>query len=99
MCPFLNLGKSGVSPDEAVNLYKHIKDNLKCLDVQGVMEIGSGDFDYSQGQSNPDFDCLLDIREKILAENPQLNPVLFTVSMGMSNDFEEAVGVPDLLLF
>lgn len=87
-----------MTPDEAVSLYKHIKANLNLLDVQGVMEIGSGDFDYSLGQPNPDFECLLDIREKILAADSKLSPEFFTVSMGMSNDFEEAVRRSDLLL-
>lgn len=61
------------------------------MDAQGVMEIGSGDFDYSQGQPNPDFECLLHIRQQILAEQPQLSADSLTISMGMSNDFEEAV--------
>lgn len=80
-----------MAPSEAVSLYKHIKENLNWLDVRGVMEIGSGDFDYTQGKPNPDFECLLRIREQILAEHTQLDNESFIVSMGMSNDFEEAV--------
>lgn len=87
------LGKSGLNPSEVVTLYKHIRENLDTLQVQGLMEIGSGDFDYSQGLPNPDFQCLLDIREKILAEEPQVDVATFHISMGMSNDFEEAVGL------
>ncbi|XP_065372175.1 pyridoxal phosphate homeostasis protein [Calliphora vicina] len=81
--------KNGVQPSEASSLYKFIKENLKQLDVKGVMTIGAFGFDYSQGP-NPDFVKLMEVHKQICKEN-QLNDAELQVSMGMSDDFEKAI--------
>ena len=83
------LAKNGVPPCEASTLYKFIKENLKQLDVKGIMTIGAFGHDYSQGP-NPDFIKLMEVHKQICQEN-QLNEADLEVSMGMSDDFEKAV--------
>ncbi|KAM7360094.1 pyridoxal phosphate homeostasis protein isoform 1-T2 [Cochliomyia hominivorax] len=81
--------KNGVQPGEASALFKFIKENLKQLDVKGVMTIGAFGHDYSQGP-NPDFIKLMEVHKTICQEN-QLNEADLKVSMGMSDDFEKAI--------
>lgn len=81
--------KNGVPPSEAPTLYKFIKDNLKQLNIQGIMTIGAFGHDYTQGP-NPDFIALMQVHKQICEEN-QLAPADVQVSMGMSDDFEKAI--------
>ncbi|XP_039961451.1 pyridoxal phosphate homeostasis protein [Bactrocera tryoni] len=81
--------KNGVPPSEAPALYKHIKENLKHLQLEGVMTIGAFGFDYSTGP-NPDFVSLINVHKQICEEN-NLDPEAVQVSMGMSDDFEHAI--------
>lgn len=83
------LAKNGIEPNEAPRLYKHIKENLTNLQVDGVMTIGAFGHDYTKGQ-NPDFVCLMQVHRQI-CEDYHLKPEEVQVSMGMSDDFEKAV--------
>lgn len=53
------------------------------------MTIGKFGHDYTLGP-NPDFVCLLDCHNKVCNEF-NLTPENFQISMGMSDDFEQAV--------
>lgn len=46
--------KNGISTDKAIDLYKHIIENCKHLEVIGLMTIGQYGYDCTQGP-NPDF--------------------------------------------
>ncbi|XP_053954700.1 pyridoxal phosphate homeostasis protein isoform X1 [Anastrepha ludens] len=81
--------KNGVEPNAAPTLYKYIKENLKNLQLEGVMTIGAFGFDYSKGP-NPDFISLMSVHNQICTENG-LEPSAVQVSMGMSDDFEKAI--------
>uniref|UniRef100_W8BT16 Pyridoxal phosphate homeostasis protein n=1 Tax=Ceratitis capitata TaxID=7213 RepID=W8BT16_CERCA len=81
--------KNGVHPNEAPALYKYIKENLKYLKLEGVMTIGAFGFDYSTGP-NPDFVSLMKVQRQICEEN-NIESDAVQVSMGMSDDFENAV--------
>lgn len=50
--------KSGVHPDEAVELVRHIQESCPKLALAGIMTIGAFDHDLSQGP-NPDFQVWL----------------------------------------
>jgi len=56
----------------------------------GIMTIGAFGFDYSNGP-NPDFVSLMQVHRSI-CEAHSLAPDSVLVSMGMSNDFDKAVG-------
>ncbi|XP_067619752.1 pyridoxal phosphate homeostasis protein [Eurosta solidaginis] len=81
--------KNGVLPSEAPALYKHITENLKYLQPEGVMTIGAFGFDYATGP-NPDFISLINVYKEICEQNT-LEPDSVQVSMGMSDDFENAI--------
>lgn len=81
--------KSGVHPDEAVGLVRHIQESCPNLALAGIMTIGAFDHDLSQGP-NPDFQRLLQCRASV-CEQCCLEPKDVELSMGMSNDFEHAI--------
>ncbi|XP_031633104.1 pyridoxal phosphate homeostasis protein [Contarinia nasturtii] len=81
--------KSGVEPNTVVDLYRHITENCKHLIPDGVMTIGKFGHDYSTGP-NPDFVCLLECHKNI-CDTFNLSPENVQISMGMSDDFEQAV--------
>lgn len=83
--------KHGVTVEEAVKLFGFIRENCKNLDVTGVMTIGEYGYDYSLGP-NPDFISLMQCYE-IIKSTYNLSADKIDVSMGMSNDFEEAVSI------
>uniref|UniRef100_A0A1B0B1I8 Pyridoxal phosphate homeostasis protein n=1 Tax=Glossina palpalis gambiensis TaxID=67801 RepID=A0A1B0B1I8_9MUSC len=83
--------KNGIEPNEASRLYKHIRENLTNLRVDGVMTIGAFGHDYTKGP-NPDFVCLMKVHRQIRGDY-QLKPEEVQVSMGMSDDFEKAIEV------
>uniref|UniRef100_A0A0K8TTC5 Pyridoxal phosphate homeostasis protein n=1 Tax=Tabanus bromius TaxID=304241 RepID=A0A0K8TTC5_TABBR len=83
--------KSGVEPEHASALYKHIKEDLPNLKVKGIMTIGKFGHDYSTGP-NPDFIALMKCHEQICKEQ-NLNSNEVDVSMGMSDDFDKAIEV------
>ncbi|CAI9088371.1 OLC1v1022679C1 [Oldenlandia corymbosa var. corymbosa] len=77
--------KSGVEPSECVDLAKHVKSDCPNLQFSGLMTIGMPD--YSSTPEN--FQALLNCRTEVckalgVAES------LCELSMGMSNDFEQA---------
>lgn len=81
--------KSGIPPDECINLYRHISENCKNLALDGLMTIGAFGHDYSIGP-NPDFLCLLKCHADV-CQTFNLCPANVHISMGMSDDFEQAV--------
>lgn len=85
--------KGGIEPENVIETVKHIKEKCPNLKFQGLMTIGalahSVKREPDQGP-NPDFLTLLDCRQKISKEfDIPLNEI--ELSMGMSNDFEEAI--------
>uniref|UniRef100_U5ET25 Pyridoxal phosphate homeostasis protein n=1 Tax=Corethrella appendiculata TaxID=1370023 RepID=U5ET25_9DIPT len=81
--------KNGVEPNDAPNLYRHVIEkctNLKCV---GIMTIGKFGHDYSKGP-NPDFITLMKCHAEICTTF-ELDPMNVNVSMGMSDDFENAI--------
>lgn len=78
-----------MSGDDVVNLYRHIRENCKNLNLEGLMTIGKFGHDYSLGP-NPDFISLMNCHKTICNEFA-LNEGDVHVSMGMSDDFEQAV--------
>jgi len=77
--------KSGVSPGEEVaNLAKQISDDCSFLTINGLMTIGAPG-DYSC------FDTLAKCREEVAAILGKSAGEL-ELSMGMSGDYEEAIG-------
>lgn len=78
--------KFGVTPDEAVPLATHIRDECQNLVMAGLMTIGQPD--YSSKPEN--FACLMEVRKKV-ADALQVDAGSLELSMGMSGDFEQAV--------
>lgn len=93
----LKLEKSGVSYDEVINLYRHIRENCKNLNLEGLMTIGKFGHDYTLGP-NPDFINLMNCHKTICNEFA-FNEDDIHVSMGMSDDFEQAVSLNLSLVF
>ncbi|SPP89939.1 pyridoxal phosphate homeostasis protein [Drosophila guanche] len=81
--------KSGIGTKEAPQLYQFITNNLKHLQLMGIMTIGAYGFDYSIGP-NPDFVSLMQVHRSICEAN-SLSPESVLVSMGMSNDYDRAI--------
>ncbi|XP_055314970.1 pyridoxal phosphate homeostasis protein [Sitodiplosis mosellana] len=81
--------KSGIEPSAVTDLYRHITENCKHLLPKGVMTIGKFGYDYSLGP-NPDFVCLLDCHKNV-CDTFNLSPEDVHISMGMSDDFEQAI--------
>lgn len=80
--------KSGIEPSEAPELAEHIKSNCKNLKLTGLMTIGK--LDGWEGVVNMDFVRLHQVRNEI-AEKLSIEPSELELSMGMSNDFDEAI--------
>ncbi|KAI8820994.1 alanine racemase [Fimicolochytrium jonesii] len=79
--------KSGVQPDDALPLAKHIAEKCPKLRLQGLMTIGSPERDSDPGAENPDFTLLAKVKTTLdTAHNTDLD-----LSMGMSDDFEQAI--------
>lgn len=81
--------KSGVHPNEAAGLVRHIQESCPHLALAGIMTIGAFDHDLSKGP-NPDFQRLLKCRARV-CEEQCMEPKDVELSMGMSNDFEHAI--------
>jgi len=85
--------KGGVQPDEVVEVAKHIIEKCPNIEFQGLMTIGALAHSVAREPTvgpNPDFLTLLDCKKKII-EDLKLEPENIELSMGMSNDFEEAI--------
>lgn len=86
--------KSGCDVVEASALVKHVINSCPNLTFMGIMTIGRFGYDITNGP-NPDFICLLKCRETICNEL-EIDIKNIELSMGMSNDYEHAVG-PQML--
>jgi len=82
--------KSGLPPAEVVEFVKNLKEKYIGLNFMGLMTIG--EFDGTKEQSKRDFENMFKLREK-LCDELQLSRSHVELSMGMSNDFEEAVQI------
>lgn len=85
----VNVAKSGIAPNAVTDVYRHIVENCKNLSPHGLMTIGQFGHDYSSGP-NPDFLSLLDCHKNV-CNAFNLTPDKVHISMGMSDDFEQAV--------
>jgi uncharacterized pyridoxal phosphate-containing UPF0001 family protein len=86
--------KNGVDPNETVALVKHVRDKCPSLTVVGVMTIGALAHSLArehEAGANPDFMRLIECRKEV-AEALEVAPESLELSMGMSNDFVEAIG-------
>lgn len=85
--------KSGVEPDEAVQLSRHIREKCPHLQLAGLMTIGA--IARSQESTTPesvneDFVALREVRDEV-AEQLGVDKAELELSMGMSSDFEAAI--------
>jgi hypothetical protein len=75
--------KSGVSPEEAIELCKHVTEQCDRLNLLGLMTIGAiGDASC--------FEQLSKCRESVAAAL-NVDAASLELSMGMSDDFEESI--------
>ncbi|ETN62531.1 proline synthetase associated protein [Anopheles darlingi] len=81
--------KNGVQPGDAVELYRYVLERCPNLSCDGVMTIGRFGHDYSTGP-NPDFGTLMKCHEQICCTFER-DPAEVQVSMGMSDDFVQAI--------
>lgn len=72
-------------------------ENCPNLNVEGVMTIGRFGHDYSTGP-NPDFEELIKCHQAV-CETFNLDTKTVHMSMGMSDDFQEAVSRPEQMQF
>lgn len=81
--------KNGVAPEQVLELSKFIMENCPNLELKGLMTIGMFGYNPEDGP-NPDFVCLKQCRDDV-CKRLELDWKQFSLSMGMSNDFEQAV--------
>jgi PLP dependent protein len=75
--------KSGVTPQQSIDLCQHIVQECPHLSLMGLMTIGArGDVS--------DFEALVQCRESV-AQALLIDPSTIELSMGMSGDFQEAI--------
>ncbi|KAI9802893.1 MAG: hypothetical protein M1825_002124 [Sarcosagium campestre] len=93
--------KSGVSPADAADLCRHIRDACPHLHLAGLMTIGAlarsqasaASSENNSTPENEDFECLRDSRDAV-ARALQLDAANnLELSMGMSQDFETAIAL------
>jgi PLP dependent protein len=84
--------KSGVTPEETIELCRHVRDNCPHLKLSGLMTIGAIARSQATGEGaeNEDFQCLIETRERV-AEALDITKDELELSMGMSADFEGAI--------
>ncbi|KAK0165166.1 hypothetical protein PV328_003710 [Microctonus aethiopoides] len=82
--------KSGCEISQTSTLVNYIKNNCKNLKFVGLMTIGAYGYDPANGP-NPDFVALKNCRDDICKEL-NLSKDDVELSMGMSTDYEHAVG-------
>jgi len=81
--------KSGINPSDIINFLKQIQEKCSKLQFKGLMTIGALATSL-QRDGNEDFDCLIECRRKI-SEEFKIDLKEIALSMGMSNDFEQAI--------
>ena len=86
--------KSGVEPSAAASLVREIRAQCPRLRVAGLMTIGA--IARSQATTaeteNEDFDTLREVRGRVVKELSLAEEEGLELSMGMSGDFEAAIG-------
>ena len=84
--------KSGVEPEEATSLCRHIRESCPRLKLQGLMTIGAiaRSRGLEEGQENEDFQTLKNVKDLVVKEL-NIEEHDLELSMGMSDDFESAV--------
>jgi pyridoxal phosphate enzyme (YggS family) len=84
--------KSGVSPADAIELCRHVRDNCPHLQLAGLMTIGAIARSHATGEGveNEDFKGLVETRDRV-AEGLGIEKGALELSMGMSADFESAI--------
>jgi len=75
--------KSGVTVDEAIDIYQQIKEECPNINLKGVMSIGAYTEDTKKIQKS--FELTHSIYEKLVKDGATI------CSMGMSNDYELAI--------
>lgn len=87
--------KSGVEPDDAAELCRHVREKCPHLQLAGLMTIGAiARSQQAAGEDgvNEDFVSLRDTRDKV-AQALGLEVKELELSMGMSSDFVRAIGL------
>lgn len=84
--------KAGVEPEAAVELCRFVREECKCLRLQGLMTIGAiaRSTATAAETENEDFRLLTEVRDKV-ARELGVDKGELELSMGMSADFEGAV--------
>ena len=84
--------KSGVEPNDALELCKHIRDSCPSLQLSGLMTIGAiaRSQETTAENENEDFEVLRKVRDEI-AEGLGVDKSELELSMGMSADYEGAI--------
>jgi pyridoxal phosphate enzyme (YggS family) len=75
--------KSGIHPDEVLQLYEEIVKNCERLKIVGIMSLG-------ELGNLAQFEAMYQIKSKI-CEKFTLNPEEFILSLGTSDDYEKAI--------
>ncbi|KAL3268166.1 hypothetical protein HHI36_007293 [Cryptolaemus montrouzieri] len=81
--------KNGILPSEVVDMVKYVTNDCPNLQLDGIMTIGQYGYNPADGP-NPDFLKLLECRKNV-CEALSLPLKDVEISMGMSDDFEQAV--------
>lgn len=84
--------KSGVEPNDTLELCRHIRERCPHLRLAGLMTIGAiaRSQQTTPETENEDFICLRETRDKV-AERLGIVKEDLDLSMGMSSDFEGAI--------
>lgn len=84
--------KSGVEPEGAAELCRHVREQCPHLKLQGLMTIGAiaRSKEAKEGVENEDFVRLREVRDQVVGKL-ELQEGDLELSMGMSEDFESAI--------
>lgn len=80
--------KSGLSPqsEELAEIVEYLQ-QCKHVEYEGLMTIGSFDHSHTEGEENPDFTALSNLKKQLDAKYGFQSKL----SMGMSSDYEQAI--------
>ena len=81
--------KSGVAPQDVLDLASHVSAQCPNLALTGLMTIGSKAASLAEGEENPDF-VVLNQAASLLREQNLLGENV-VISMGMSADYAQAI--------
>jgi hypothetical protein len=82
--------KSGVEPNDAAQLCRHVREKCPHLQLAGLMTIGALARSQDAENVNEDFVSLREARDKVVKQLGMQEGEL-ELSMGMSSDFEAAI--------